>query len=91
MEITEVIRYKFGGKEYNSLHAIKTDIENQIGGIIDEIFNICPPAKASNKIKILEYLTNKTTRDKIIRLLSVTFEKETEFLQGDSEVNILDL
>lgn len=91
MLIKEITRYELQGKEFTRLQHVKTHVENQLGAILDEIFNICPPAQAQNKLKVLEFISKKDTREKLTFLLNITFEQGEETLDGRYINNILDL
>lgn len=85
MEIIEVTRYKFEGVEYPSLAKVKTEIENQLGAIIDKMdVNLTP----KQRLNILAAMTKD--KKQIVKLLTVEFNNASNDLQGDYK-NILDL
>jgi hypothetical protein len=85
MEITEITRYEFDGKEYKTLQAIKTEIENRLGVIIDK----CDiPLSSKQRLSILKvFITNKESLE---YLLGITFTVETSEYSEVTK-NILDL
>ena len=98
MTIKEITKYKFNGKEYNNLKDVKTTVENILGEkVIDEIINVCPPAKVKDTLNILTVLTDPKIREVLIKYLNITYEDKVHSydyspLHGDTETkNILDL
>lgn len=85
MDIEQVTSYKFNGKEYRNLAAIKTDIENRIGEIIDCDVTLTPKQKL-NMLKAI--VTNKA---KLHSLLDVSFTIEDGKFGIYQTKNILDL
>lgn len=83
MEIQEITRWRFDGKEYNTVDAIKTEIENRIGKIIDYSDVTLNPKQRLNIHKAI--CENKT---ELRKLLSVTFDQNPN--EGGKEINILD-
>ena len=81
MEIQEVIRYKYEGKEYNSLKEVRTEVENRLGAIIDKI---SPPLTFKQRLAILETLVNN--KDEIKALLDVEYFSEA----AECNRNVLD-
>lgn len=86
MEIQTITRYKFDGKEYPDLMAVKTEVENRIGAIIDKIDVRLTPSQALNLLKIVT-----EDKDQLRKLLDVTFTIEGERFNQDQDKNILDL
>lgn len=82
MEVITITRYKFDGKEYDSIPKVKTEIENRIGAIIDKM-NL--PLKA--RLKMLEVIVSH--KAELCKLLEVTHEFHTS--EGYKEKNVLDL
>jgi hypothetical protein len=93
--IQTIEKYKFEGKEFDSLQKVKTHIENEIGTkIIDEITKVCPPQKFKDVPNILEVLTKKENRDLLLKYLNVEFEKKIPYansFQDTESINIFDL
>lgn len=96
MQIKQVQRYIFNGKEYNSLKEIKDEVENIIGlEVLDPINRTCPLQKHEDYFKLLELLCKPQIREVLTKYLNVTFEKpveEHDNVFGESEtVNVLDI
>jgi hypothetical protein len=95
MEIKEITKYVYNGKEYNSLKAIKEEIHNTIGvEVIDKINKVCPPQKHKDLFKLLDVLCMPEVRSVLTECLNVTFERLNEdgYTQDYCEtVNILDI
>lgn len=85
MEIKTITRYKFDGKEYDLLPAIKTELENRIGKIIDSVE---PPLTAKQRLALLKVIIKN--RNELVKCLTVTYDAEPDTLHGDNR-NILDI
>lgn len=85
-EIVTITRYKFDGKEYNSLNAVKTAVEDRLGAIIDKFsYNL----SAKEKLNIMKIIIDN--KAELRNLISITFTIEGERFNQDQEKNILDL
>lgn len=84
MDITEIKRYKFDDKEYKDLPAVKTEIQNRIGEIIDYSDVTLTPKQKLNLFKaIVKY------KGVLRNLLNVTIPIVEDSTWNDK--NILDL
>lgn len=86
MEIKTITRFKFDGKEYDNLPKVKTEVENRIGTILDQLNPRLTPKQA---IQMLEIIVRE--KAKLHDLLNVTFEVEGETALSGYDKNILDL
>lgn len=86
MEITPITIYKFNGKKYRNLAAIKTEVENRIGAIIDYADMTLTPKQ---KLNLLKAIANK--KAELHKLLDITFTIESVSAMSDYDKNILDL
>jgi len=68
------IVYPYNGKEYSNIEALKRQIQNEIGKIIDEIRPVLPPKQA---LSTLEVIINN--REKIKKLLDIEIENSNIF------------
>lgn len=84
MNIQEITRYKFQGKEFDSLDKVKTEIENRIGSIIENADVTLNPKQKLNLLKAI--IDNKKD---LANLLTVTYDVHSS-LTGYQEKNILD-
>lgn len=96
MTIETITKYKYKGKEYNSLEEIQDEIHNIIGlEVLDKINRVCPPEKHENIIKMLKVLCLPEVRKVLTECYSVTFEEETQDFENGAfdyeTINILDL
>jgi hypothetical protein len=85
MDITTVTTYKLNGKEFKSLAAIKTHLENSIGAIIDYSDVTLTPKQKLNLLAAI--IKNKK---ELVYLLSVRFNEKENGLQSDWR-NIFDI
>ena len=69
--ITPKIVYPYKGKEYTSLGALKTRIENDLGSIIDTLPERLPPKQA---LAMLELIVHN--RKDLVALLTVEVEND---------------
>lgn len=88
--IKTVERYKFDGKEYTSLAKVKTEVENRIGGVVDEVINRHPEAPNKLRLALHEYLQKPQVRELLTGLLNVEFVVEEHAIHTETK-NILDL
>jgi hypothetical protein len=82
--------YTYKGEDYNSLDAVKTEIENSLGVVIDQINKVLPVHKqiaSDQKLAILEVLT--ANKELLVELLTVEFVDDNDW-QGTKTFNILD-
>jgi hypothetical protein len=96
MEIKEIKLYKLEGKTYNSLKEIKIEVENRIGAIIDTMSIPVHQIGSAQRLHIFQILTNPENREKLQKLLNVTYEQEIggynyNPLHSSETKNILDL
>jgi uncharacterized sporulation protein YeaH/YhbH (DUF444 family) len=90
MKVKAVTKYKYNGKEYNSLKDIQNDIHNTIGeNVIDKI-NKSIEIRHKDLLKLLEIFCSVEVRETFLNCLNVTFTKEDE--DGEEvTINVLDL
>jgi len=69
--ITPKTVYPYKGKEYNSLAALKTCIENELGSIIDTLPERLPPKQA---LALLDLIVQN--KKEIVTLLTVEVESD---------------
>lgn len=84
MEIQPITSYKLNGTEYKSLKAIKTEIENKIGAIID-YSDVTLTAK--QKLNLLAAIIKN--KQELMFLLNITFDPDPHNMQS-KHINILD-
>lgn len=84
--------YTYNNKDFNSLIAVKTEVENSLGVIIDHVNKVLPIHKqlgANQKLKILEVLT--ANKELVVDLLTVEFSTgNQEWYEPRETFNILD-
>lgn len=85
MDIQRIEIYKLNGKEYRKLKDIKTEIENNIGNIIDKV---CPLLTPKQKLSLLQVIIDN--KKELVKNLSITINMNEDNFQGDSQ-NILDI
>ena len=83
MDVIEITRFKFDGKEYDSPAKVKTEVENRIGKFIDESDPTLTPKQRLNILAMME--KNKIA---IANLLTVSYEFHSS--TGYQTRNILD-
>jgi hypothetical protein len=98
MEVQSITKYKFKGKEYNSLKEIQDVLHNIIGEeVLDKISRTCPLQKHADYLKLLNLLCSKEIRTVLMKCFTVNVEQELPYyeqgsLHGDTEtINILDI
>lgn len=93
MKIQSIQKFKYNGKEYNSLNEIKEEIHNTIGlEVLDKIVRVCPPQKHKDLFKLLDVLCSPEVRKVLTDCLNVTYETTPEFYDDEiEEKNVLDL
>lgn len=96
MKVVEITKYKYKGKEYNSLKEIQEEVHNTIGEeVLDKINRVAPPQRHKDFIKILDVLCNPEVREILTECLNVTFDQPIDNGCGGFEqtetINILDL
>ena len=83
--ITPKTIYPYKGKDYKNLKDLRTQIENEIGKIIDKLNRRLAPKEALDLLNII--IANKS---ELVELLSVEVDLESDNLHGHFE-NILDI
>jgi len=89
--IKTVERYIFDGKEYTSLAKVRLEVENRLGGVVDDFFNQHPEAPAKLRLALHGYLQKPQVRELLTELLNVEFTVEDYATRPDEAKNILDL
>lgn len=89
--IKTVERYVFDGKEYTSLAKVRQEVENRIGGVVDDFFNQHPEAPVKLRLALHEYLQKPQVRELLTGLLNIEFTVEDYATRTDETKNILDL
>lgn len=91
MEIKQITRYAWQGKEYDSLKAVKDAVHNKIGEeVLDKINRVCPPEQHKNLFKMLEVLCSPEVRKVLKECYSAVYTETDE--DGQEYIhNILDL
>lgn len=91
-EIETLTKYAYNRVEYKSLQDVKTAVENSLGAIIDgwrkdtiHLHLLTP----SQRLELFNCIVKD--KKKLIRLLQVEFEEETDSLHSPKQTNILDL
>jgi len=79
-----ITRYRFDGKEFNSLPDVAKYIENEIGKIVDTPLGL----SIKERLAVFEALVKH--RKRLTMLLSAEFDREPDELQGDTK-SIFDL
>ena len=85
MGIYAITRYRFEGKEYNSLKSVRIQVENEIGAIVD---SASVPIAPRDRLAIFEAIAKN--RKRLQALLSVEYTRGEDDIQPEA-VNILDL
>lgn len=85
MEIYTITRYRFDGKEYDSLKSVRRQVEYEIGAIIDSASR---PIAPKDRLDIFDSLIKNHKR--LRTLLSVEYTREGGDIQPEV-VNILDM
>ena len=90
--IQQITKYKFDGKEFDSLQKVKDHVQNEIGTkVIDKITKVCPPQKYKDVQNILDVLTSTEVRETLLKYLNVDFEKQIDVFPYSEQINIHDL
>lgn len=84
-EVQTVTRFRYAGKEYDSLSAIRVEIENRLGAIIDASDHTLSP-----KQKLNIHTAIIGNHAEIAELLTVRVDMDEDSLQGDRR-NILSM
>lgn len=90
MEIKVISKYKYDGKEYDSLKDIQNHIHNTIGEEIIDKINKSIEIRHKDLFKLLEIFCDKDVRETFLKCLDVNYTKEDEFGE-ENTFNILDL
>lgn len=85
MIIEQITRYRFDGKEFDSLRDVGSYIENEIGKVIDSTPNRIARTDA---LAVYDVLVKNRTR--LIKLLSAEFYTDPDDLQPEKR-SIFDL
>lgn len=85
MDIQKIEIYKLNGKEYRSLKQIKTEVENIIGEIIDQVN---PRLTPKQKLDFLQVIIKN--KKELCSALSIGIDLDDTNLHGDYK-NILDI
>lgn len=91
-QIKRIEKFNYKGHEYKSLPEIKSKVESDLGSIIDKMsrgLGIKHQLNSEQKLAILQMLVDN--KDDIKKLLSVTYEVDTDSALIFDERNILDL
>lgn len=89
LQIKKITKYVLNGVEYNSLLAVQTKVENDLGSLIDKMSqSLVNPINSSDKMKVFEYLV--LHKDALKALLSIELDQSDDW-QTEEIINILDL
>lgn len=90
MNIETIQKYRFKGKEFNTLKDIQDEIHNNIGiEVLDEINRKCE-IKHKDLFKMLEILCSPKVRETLLGCLDVTITIEGDEYTDNETKNILD-
>jgi len=89
--ITTVTKYKYKGKEFNSLKDIQNEIHNTIGEEVIDKMNKSIEIRHKDLFKLLEILCEPKVRETLTECYNATFEIDEDEDNEAKTINILDL
>ena len=88
IEIQKLTRYKFDGSEFNSLDAVKTHVENNLGALIDKMSNsLKVPLSTEQRLQMFDAVVSN--KEELKKLLSIEYDNSDEWDRSNM-INILD-
>lgn len=94
MKIEAITKYKFDGKEFESLKDVKEDLHNTIGLEVLDVINRKVNLNHKDLFTLLDIICSPKVRKALLKTLNVTYERVTDCENGHEEteiINVLDL